>query len=211
MLHLNQGGFPLVIKCLVISFFLVFPFIYFSSYLESSSEGVYKAVASLLGAIVVGYAFKENRTVIDKIKNYDFSKFNLRKKQEYVTANEIFFKSGADENIYNVVYYIALLVVPFMVPKATGYEFFDDFLRAFLAIVPWVSSLVYLVYFNERKIASEDWLSKLDKEKRVEEHRVEVLKRLREKIESSASSEKKRTAIELESYLSHLKQKKEES
>lgn len=208
-LNIKKGGLPLAVRTALGSCLVGIPAALLSTIFTFPYEKNFKIVISLFAALIISYIFKENRTAIDKIRNYDYSKFNIKKKQRYSSESSRILASGNDTDTYNILYYAALLILPMIQPKQINTAWADLYIACALAAVPFVATIFYFIFFNERKKIAEAWIAKLDQEKRIEEQREKMLESLKKAINSHEAKSTERTPIELAKYLENLANNKE--
>ncbi|MBK3869161.1 hypothetical protein GFL09_15965 [Pseudomonas stutzeri] len=208
-LNIRKGGLPLATRTILASGLIALPIAFLSTFADFPYERNIKVAVALFAAIIIGYIFKENRTAIDKIRNYDYSKFNIKKKQRYSTESNRIFAAGNDADSYNILYYGAFLLAPLVQPKQSDIGWLDLYIKCTLGAIPFIATIFYFVFFNERKKVAETWIMKLDQQKRIEEHREKMVEGLRKAIQGTEPELNDRSAIELTAYLEKLAASKE--
>lgn len=206
-LQVREGGLSLIIKTVIGNAVLAVIVSYISHIFEQTYQSALKGIVAVLAAIVIAYAFRENRTAIDKIRNYDYSKFNLKKRQEYSEKSNALLNSGKDKDIYNIVPYVFFLIIPFLKLKSTDIEWVDLYITSFLGLTPITVTILYLIFFNERKTIAERWLMRLDEQKRIEESREKFITRLRKAIDEESGASNNRSQLEITEHLEQFKDK----
>lgn len=208
-LNIRKGGLPLVGRTILASVIAAVPIAFLSNLLVFPYEKSIKIVITICSAIIIGYIFKENRTAIDKIRNYDYSKFNIKKKQKYSSESTRIFNAGNDSDSYNILYYGALLILPLFQPKHINAGWIELYIKCALGAIPFIATAFYFIFFNERKKIAEIWLTRLDQQKRIEEHREKMVEGLKKAITSHEPKQSERSSIELTAYLKNVASHKE--